>query len=194
MDQTRIKLNVLGITFSQVQAGAYALILQDENGNRRVPIIIGTPEAQAIAIFLEGMVPPRPLTHDLFVSFTQAVKAELIEVFIYKYDDGVFFSRLTFKNDEETFALDSRTSDAISIAIRLNAPIYISENILLQTGITINNPEDFIEDIENINFSSPPSTEATMSLEELQEALNEAISNEDYELASQLRDLIKKQS
>lgn len=187
-----IKLKILGITFSQVQAGAYALVLTEEGGSRRVPIIIGTPEAQSIAITLEGLIPPRPLTHDLFITFAKSLNAELKQVNIYKYEDGVFYSELVFDTKEKTVCIDARTSDAISLAIRTDAPIFITEEIMRDVCVfmTEGNWEEF-EDIEENEKQRKISFE-TMNFEELQISLNEAIINEDYEKASYIRDLINK--
>ena len=186
MNRTRLK--ILGITYSQVQAGAYALILAEEKGNRRIPIIIGTPEAQSIAIFLENLRPPRPLTHDLFISFLQLLNITLKEINIYKYEEGVFHSELIFNNGKKDLFLDSRTSDAIALALRVNAPIYIENNIMKEVAIELdeedinNNPEQSTQkQIVSLNNLSP---------EKLKQLLNEAIVTENYEKASYIRDLI----
>ncbi|MDR1369720.1 MAG: bifunctional nuclease family protein [Dysgonamonadaceae bacterium] len=191
MDEQRVKLTVLGITFSQVQAGAYALILSEEGGNRRVPIIIGTPEAQSIAIFLEGLHPPRPLTHELFLSFSKALNVSMKEIYIYKFEEGVFFSELRFTQGDKTITIDSRTSDAIALAVRSGAPIFTNENIMKEAGIIME--DDFPEELETeIEPRKPQHSYDSMSLEELEKALNEAIGMEDYEKASKIRDLINK--
>ncbi len=187
--ESRIRLNVLGITFSQVQAGAYALVLAEEDGSRRVPIIIGTPEAQSIAIYLEGLHPPRPLTHDLFISFSQKLNVELQEVDIYKFEDGVFYSELVFKQGKNTVRLDSRTSDAIALAIRTSAPIYTTEAIMQEASIILEDgfqePETPLVQKEETDFDS-------MDLSDLEDELSDAIQNEDYERASRIRDEINK--
>ena len=193
MKDLRIKLNVLGITFSQVQAGAYALVLSEENGTRRVPIIIGTPEAQSIAIFLEGLHPPRPLTHDLFISFMEKVNVSLKEIFIYRFVDGVFYSELVFTKGNEMIKIDSRTSDAIALAVRTNAPIYTTKAIMAEAGIIMEEEDmtnDF-EETENISGQRERSPE-NLSEEELKTALKDAVSMEDYEKASKIRDLLNK--
>lgn len=179
----------MGITFSQVQTGAYALILAEEEGSRRIPIIIGTPEAQSIAIFLEGLTPPRPLTHDLFISFAKALKIELHYVNIYKYEEGIFFSELVFHSGKKTIRLDARTSDAIALAIRAKAPIFMNEKIIDDVSFLMvdDNGEEEME-----SFGSQHSSFDSMSSEELQNLLDEAILNEDYEKASRLHNLIKK--
>jgi bifunctional DNase/RNase len=185
VENDKIKLKILGITFSQVQAGAYALILKEEKGQRRLPIIIGTPEAQSIAIFLEALSPPRPLTHDLFISFANALDIQLIAVNIYKYEEGVFFSELLFKNKEKELRIDSRTSDAIALAIRSDASIYITEAIMSEVSIIMDD-DDLLEELES------PDLKKNKSVEELKRNLHEAIIAEDYEKASHLRDLINK--
>jgi bifunctional DNase/RNase len=189
VEDKKVKLKILGITFSQVQAGAYALVLAEENGNRRVPIIIGTPEAQSIAIFLEGLVPPRPLTHDLFINFAKSLDAVLEQVDIYKYEDGVFFSELIFKVGDQTIHIDSRTSDAIALSIRTDAPIFIREEIMKEVSIFMSEESDW-DEVES-DKPRKVSFEA-MNSEELQESLNEAIANEDYEKASHIHDLLNK--
>jgi len=187
----KIKLKIMGITFNQVQAGAYALILAEEKGKRRIPIIIGTPEAQSIAIYLENLRPPRPLTHDLFISFIKLINIALLEVDIYKYEEGIFHSKMIFNDGMKDIFLDSRTSDAIALALRVDAPIYIANRIMKDVAIEI---ED--EDFEDINDNPEQSKKQIISLdnlsrEKLQTLLNEAITTENYEKASYIRDLIK---
>ncbi len=193
MNKNIIKLKILGITFSQVQAGAYALILAEKYGNRRVPIIIGTPEAQSIAIYLEGLNPPRPLTHDLFISFAKAVGIELKQVNIYRYDEGIFYSELLFTDGEKFIRLDSRTSDAIALAIRTNADIFTTEEIMKDVSILMAEDE-MQEEMEQTHKRSKLTSYETMSSEELQKALNEAIANEDYEKASYIRDILNQKT
>jgi bifunctional DNase/RNase len=187
-----IQLKILGITYSQVQAGAYALILTEEGGNRRVPIIIGTPEAQSIAIFLEGLNPPRPLTHDLFITFIRLMNVELRQINIHKYIDGVFYSELIFDADDKTLRIDSRTSDAIALAVRTQAPIFIADEIMKDVSILMAE-DDFWDNPEQPEKKGTTSYES-MNLEELQSNLNEAIANEDYEKASHIRDVINQKS
>jgi bifunctional DNase/RNase len=134
----RVKLKVMGISYSQTQSGAYALILIEENGERRIPIIIGGFEAQAIVIKLENLDPPRPLTHDLFRQFAHEFNISVFEVMIYKLEEGVFFSKLVCNNGEKECTIDSRTSDAVALALRFGCPIFITEEILEKAGITIN--------------------------------------------------------
>ena len=189
MEKTKLKIQ--GITFSQIQAGAYALILAEEQGNRRIPIIIGTPEAQSIAIFLENLHPPRPLTHDLFISFMQLVNITLKEVDIYKYEEGVFHSEMIFNNGMKDIFLDSRTSDAIALALRANAPIYIANDIMKDVAIEIE--EEDINESEH-SAQNQISSLDNLSPEKLQKLLNDAIIAENYEKASYIRDLIKEKN
>ena len=187
MDKTKLKIQ--GITFNQIQAGAYALILAEEKGNRRIPIIIGTPEAQAIALFLEHLSPPRPLTHDLFISFIQAANISLKEVLICKYEEGIFYSKMIFNDGTKDILLDSRTSDAIALALRADAPIYMKNDIIKDVAIEF---EDDLDDYADNDLEQQPLIPLDgLSPEKLQKLLSEAILNENYEKASYLRDLIK---
>ncbi|HBX50282.1 MAG: hypothetical protein A2275_00375 [Bacteroidetes bacterium RIFOXYA12_FULL_35_11] len=199
----RIKLSVLGLSYSQTQSGAYALILADEGSNQRIPIIIGSAEAQAIAIELESLKPPRPLTHDLFVDFSTAFGINLIEVNISKLEEGVFYSDLIFDNGYNKIRIDSRTSDAIALALKFKCPIYTSPEILAKTGIILN----FDKDAEEKQTESAAKTEkqavptsstsvvnsyAEYTLEELEDMIHKFIENEEYEKASLIRDEINK--
>ncbi len=190
----RVRLKVMGISYSQTQSGAYALILIEENGERRIPIIIGGFEAQAIVIKLENLDPPRPLTHDLFKKFADEFNISVIEVMIYKLEEGVFFSKLVCNNGEKEYSIDSRTSDAVALALRFGCPIYITEEILEKAGITIN-PSD--ADIPSANeddniFEPEKSKYGTYSDEELYKIIDEAVKTEDYERAAAVRDEIDK--
>ena len=189
MSYKRVKLKLIGLTFSQVQAGAYALILAENEGVRRFPVMIGTPEAQSIAIFMEGLHPPRPLTHDLFVSLTGILNIELKEIFISKYEDGIFFSELIFDDGIKEIHLDARTSDAIAIAIRAKADIFITEEIMSEVSIEME--EEIIEETENSSRETGLTIDQ-MNLDELQKKLDEAIVMENYEKASYIRDIINK--
>lgn len=132
--EERIRLEVLGLSFSQTQSKACALILEQVGGPYRIPIVIGPAEAQSIAVSMAHMTPPRPLTHDLFVSVSHAFGIQLQEVFIYKFEDGVFFSEMQFSDGERTVVMDARTSDAVAIATRTKAPIYTTRQIIEETG------------------------------------------------------------
>ncbi len=190
----RVKLKVMGISYSQTQSGAYALILTEEKGERRIPIIIGGFEAQAIVIKLENLNPPRPLTHDLFKMFADEFRISVMEVFIYKLEEGVFFSKLICNNGEKEISLDSRTSDAVALALRFGCPIYITEEILDKAGITISptNPDiDSGSSIDSI-FEPGNSKYDTFTDEELYKMIDEAVKTEDYEKAGAIRDEIEK--
>jgi len=193
LNLNKIKLRILGITFNQIQAGAYALVLAEEQGKRRIPIIIGTPEAQSIAISLENLHPPRPLTHDLFISFLQVLNVTLKEIIIYKYEEGVFHSELVFNDGAKDLFLDSRTSDAIALALRANAPIYIANDIMKDVAIELDDEED-TDDGEEQSKRQQPFSLDHLSPEKLQKLLNEAIVSENYEKASYIRDLINEKS
>ncbi len=191
----KIRLNILGLSVSQTQSGAYALVLAEENGERRIPIIIGPVEAQAIAIQLEGLQPPRPLTHDLIKNMALAFDIALLEVTIYKLEEGIFYSELLCEMDGKEIKIDSRTSDAVALALRFKCPIYTSEDILKKAGIVLeiddeNSPVRSYADEDSDEPES--STYSQYSLNELNEMLDEAVRNEDYEKASIIRDELKK--
>ena len=195
-----VRLNIKGISYSQTQSGAYALVLSEEDGERTLPIIIGAFEAQSIAIALEKEIkPPRPLTHDLFKSFADRFNITIKQVIIHKLVDGVFYSSLICECDKVEEIIDARTSDAIALATRFNAPIFTFENILDKAGIILKikdetklakskfKMEDLVTDI--IEESSSFTNE---SLKDLNKQLDQAVTNEDYELAAKLRDEISK--
>ncbi len=197
---SKIKLNVLGISYSQTQTGAYALVLTEEHGERRIPIIIGGFEAQAIAIQLEGLKPPRPLTHDLFLNFAMSFGINIIEVNIYRLEEGVFYSKLICNNGGKDLAIDARTSDAIALALRFKCPIYTTEDILQKSGIVI----DIQERSESKSVKKEPSVEKKktttsevnkykdLDVNSLKELLDEAIKNEEYEKASIIQEEINR--
>jgi len=187
----KVKLSILGISFSQVQAGAYALIFSEENGPRRLPIVIGTPEAQSIAIVMEKINPPRPLSHDLMVSVFSALNVELLEVFIYKFDEGAFFAELTLQQGEDQYKIDSRTSDGVALAIRTNAPIFTTEEIMKNMAIVFD--EESEEKTEMKDFLSNDDKDLSqLTIQTLNTMLEEALSKEDFEAAIHLRDELNK--
>lgn len=190
----KIKLDIVGLSYSQTQSGAYALILGESGGKRRLPIIIGGFEAQAIAIELEKMAPSRPLTHDLFKSMAQTYNIQVKEVVIYNLQEGIFYAKIVCDREGVLSDIDARTSDAIAIAVRFNCPIYTFENILSSAGIfTDDLYDEENEDAEEQTDPTKPANEfASVSTEELSEQLNQAIENEDYEVASRIRDELKK--
>jgi len=193
----KIELKIVGLSYSQTQSGAYALVLSERNGTRRLPIIIGGFEAQSIAIELEKMKPSRPLTHDLFKTFADSFQIKIIEVVIYNLIEGVFYSKLICDKDGEKIEIDARTSDAIAIGIRCGSPVFTYEHILSSAGIQL---EDEIaaeqdEDAEKTEEVKHASNElSALSSEELEALLKEAIGAEDYEKASEIRDEIKKRN
>jgi bifunctional DNase/RNase len=185
-----------------MQSGAYALILAEEKGPRRIPIIVGTMEAQSIAIALEKINPPRPLTHDLFSAFLQSFEIHLREVFIYKFEDGIFFSELLFDNGTRRVRLDSRTSDAIAIALRAQCDIYTTEGIIRECGVVLEDStlfeddedkeeEDLMYDLEPDEIKDEAQLLKWLSLletDEIETRLQEAIENENYEYAKMYKD------
>src|SRR5688572_4067692 len=183
----KIKLDIVGLSYSQTQSGAYALVLGEVSGHRRLPIIIGGFEAQAIAIEIEKMTPSRPLTHDLFKSFAQSYHINVQEVIIYNLIDGIFYAKLICNDGKKTTEIDARTSDAIAIAVRFECPIYTYEFILSSAGIILDN--DVKSDIELVDEPEPESTTVggssneyvKLSTEELKQLLNSAIEEEAYE-------------
>lgn len=198
----KILLEIVGITYSQTTSGSYVLTLCEVAGKRKLPIIIGGFEAQAIAIELEKMVPNRPLTHDLFKSFCESFAVEVTEVIIYKFHEGVFFAKIICKKDKHVTEIDSRTSDAVAIGVRFDCPIYALENVLTEVGNSksLNEEEEETareEMEEQLELDKPFDDfegEGNESIEELQKKLKEAIEHEEYELASLLRDEIAKRT
>jgi bifunctional DNase/RNase len=194
----KVKLEITGIAYSQTQSGSYVLTLLEVAGKRKLPIVIGGFEAQAIAVELEKMVPSRPLTHDLFKSFCKSFGVEVKEILIYKFHEGVFYSKLICEKDGQQSEIDSRTSDAIAIGVRFNAPIFTLGKILDEVGGAENANDDSFdfdeEDEDDHTFSAEGNEWKDVNLEELSKQLAEAIENEDYELASKIRDEIKQRS
>jgi hypothetical protein len=188
----KIKLNIVGLSYSQTQTGAYALVLGEEEGKRRVPIIIGGFEAQAIAIELENMKPGRPLTHDLFKSLCENFDIDIEEVIIYNLVEGIFYSKLVCVQGDKKVEIDARTSDAVALALKFNAPIYTYEFILSSAGIILEEKEENGPEELHVEESVTQKPETELSIEELQQKLQEAIENENYEEASRLRDEINK--
>ncbi len=192
MSNKKVKLNILGLSYSQTQSGAYALVLAEEEGERRIPIIIGGVEAQSIAIKLEGLEPPRPLTHDLFLNFSKSFEIEIQEVVIYKLEEGIFYSELVCKRGDEILHIDSRTSDAVALALRFECPIYTYEDIIQKAGIVLDFENKEEQPVKKTSTTKPVSTEKykEKSTDELKRLLQEAIEGEDYERASEIRDEI----
>jgi bifunctional DNase/RNase len=192
----KIKLDIVGLSYSQTQSGAYALVLGESGGKRRLPIIIGGFEAQAIAIELESMAPTRPLTHDLFKNFADQFEIVIKEVVIYNLVEGIFYSKLICEQNGNKIDIDARTSDAIALGVRFKCPVYTFETILSSAGI-------LLDDDQELEVTTSPLAEVKeektvgfgdLSDEELEKQLEEAIAQEDYELASRVRDEINKRN
>ena len=196
----KIKLDIAGLSYSQTQSGSYVLTLSEAAGKRKLPIVIGGFEAQAIAVELEKMIPNRPLTHDLIKSFCITYDVIIKEVLIYKFVEGVFYSKLICEKDGAISEIDSRTSDAIAVGVRFNSPIFTLSNVLEDAGITSDQEDDFESDalfeegVEAIEDDQQISSMVNDTLQDLEKQLEEALENENYELASKLRDEIKKRS
>ena len=202
-----VRLNIKGISYSQTQSGAYALILSEVDGKRKLPIVIGAFEAQSIAIALEKEIePPRPLTHDLFKNFSDRFDIVVKQVVIHKLVDGVFYASLICERDKIEEVIDARTSDAIALALRFSAPIFTYKNILEKAGIILkNDPEEGDNDssleagllFEDLEFETEAKNEKkevyqNKSIDQLDELLTKAVVNEDYETAAKIRDEISK--
>lgn len=197
MEYDKVKLRVQGLTNSQIQSGAYAMVLAEE-GVRRLPVIVGMFEAQSIALALEGINPPRPLTHDLFLSYTKATGYRIQEVFIHKFDDGVFFSDIILTNGDAIIKIDSRTSDAIAIALRTSCNIFTTEAIMKKCGIIIDErsrddndkellPEELTtDDLQDITKLREHLR--TLKKLEIEERMAKAVAIEDYEFAKIYKD------
>ena len=189
MNEDKVRLKVLGITYSQVQQGAYALVLEQLCGPYRIPVVVGVSEAQSIAVRLENIVPPRPMPHDIMVSMSHGFGISLDEVFIYKFDDGVFLSELRFSNDDRSIAIDSRTSDAIALSLRTGAPIYTTREILEQTGFII--PDEEIKKDEKTGEEEPAEIRLDkLAVVELEKMLAGCVEREEYERAAEIKAVI----
>ncbi len=197
----KIRLEILGLSSSQSQSGSFALVLGEVNGNRRLPIIIGMFEAQAIAIEIERITPNRPMTHDLFKSFAHNFKFDVNEVLISDLKEGVFFAKLICNNGEQTVEIDSRPSDAIAIGIRFGVPIFTYEAVLSEAGIVLTDEvgdqgKGVLEESEEKVGSGPSGNEELkdFSTDKLQDLLKDAINKEDYERAAKIRDEMNKRN
>jgi len=199
----KIELKILGLSSSQSQSGSFALVLGEKDGKRRLPIIIGMFEAQAIAIEIENIIPNRPMTHDLFKNFAEVFKFNIVEIVISHLKEGVFFAKIVCESNDGTYEIDSRPSDAIAIGLRFDAPIYTHENILSEAGIELSESDEkqvqspVLEDEKK----SPQSTEENpleglkdFSVDKLKKMLEDAIEKEDYETAATIRDEINKRN
>jgi bifunctional DNase/RNase len=189
----KIELEIVALSHSITQSNSYAVILGEVNGLRRLPIVIGGFEAQAIAVALENMHPSRPLTHDLMKNFMTAFNLQLQEVYICDLQEGIFYSKLVCYNSNDTIEIDSRTSDALALAVRFGCPVYVYEHILDQAGLT-NEKADKIDMPATITKTSERSDLAKLSLAELNQLLSEVLEQEDYIRAIDIRDEINKRN
>lgn len=196
--EDRIQLRVMGISYSQTQSGAYALILAQAGGQVRIPVVIGASEAQSIAMRMEGITPPRPLTHDLMANMTRAFGIALKEVFIYKFEDGVFSSEMKFIDMDREVTLDSRTSDAIALAMRVGAPIFTTREIMEETGFVLEETSEGVIGSSDKNETAGVSQSPRMpdaeefSIEQLEATLSQLIEREEYEEASRISEILKR--
>jgi uncharacterized protein len=191
---SKIEMEILGISYHQTQAGAYALILAEKEGKRRIPIMIGGSEAQSIAIQLEDLKPLRPLTHDLLVSVASSFGISVEEICIVKFEEGIFYSEITCERGDKKIILDSRTSDAVALALRFKCPIYAKEDVVRKAGIILEEDNKTNPNQTTKVSSTPPPQKTkftTMTIAKLNELLEKAVADEDYELASKIRDEIK---
>jgi len=196
----KIELEIIALSHSVTQSHSFAVVLGEVGGTRRLPIVIGGFEAQAIAVALDNMKPSRPLTHDLIKTVCDTFEIELEHVFITKLLDGVFYSNLICRKGNDTFEVDSRTSDALALAVRFDCPIYVEETILEEAGVeadpnsetSIGAPPGEKEPSALANPKTPPANYSEMSSTDLQAQLKHAIDNEDYELAARIRDELNK--
>ncbi len=209
MSLKKIKLEILGLSSSQSQTGSFALVLGETEGNRRLPIIIGMFEAQAIAIEIEKIVPNRPMTHDLFKAFANSFHFHVEEIIISDLKEGVFFAKIVCSDGLKKSEVDARPSDAIAVGLRFDSPIYTYENILAEAGIVLTDEEDEEEKEKEREKAEPPAEKKvkvkkesskkgddykSYSVEKLNELLKDAIEKEDYERAAKLRDELGKRN
>ena len=195
MKMKKVRLEIVGLSYSQTQSGAYALVLGESAGSRRLPIIIGGFEAQAIAIELEKMKPTRPLTHDLFKSFAETFNVNVIEILIYNLVEGIFYAKLVCFTDHDTIEIDSRTSDALALAVRFGCPIYTYEHILENAGILMDEGGVSKQKIEAVGVEQPFEEQddiTKLDLIALEQLLQEVLESEDYIRAIAIRDEINK--
>ncbi len=191
----KVRVEIIGMTYSESSTGAYVLILGDKNSRRRLPIVIGSSEAQAIAIGIERQPNSRPLTHDLLLKFAKTFNVSILEVVINRFRDGVFYAMLVCQQGNDIITIDARPSDAIAIAVRLGCEIYAYESVMQEAGIIMDDMEDETpEQNHNINKVQDEPDLELLTLGELEDLLQEAIDNEDYQKAAEIRDEIKGRS
>lgn len=188
----KIELNIVGLSYSQAQSNSYALVLGETNGKRRLPIVIGHYEAQAIALELEKMKPSRPLTHDLFYNFAKTFGINVVEVQITKFHEGIFYATLVCDNGISIHEIDSRTSDAVALSIRFHCPIFTTEEIMSQAGILFEEEEPSADSLDSASDDEIYSDFRNLTITELEDELQKAVDAEDYEKASLIRDEIRR--
>jgi len=191
----KIELRVMAINRSVTQTANYALILGEKNGPRRLPVIIGSAEAQAIAIAIEGMVGPRPMTHDLFKNTLETLRTELREIIITDLREGIFFARLVLDRDGEIIEVDSRTSDALALATRFDCPIYTYNDILESAGIVLEGEDDYEDDdreLETVGDGGSAQNLSRMNIQDLNTHLEQMLDEENYEEAAKIRDELQR--
>ncbi len=184
-------MEILGLSTSPSSGGAYALILSERNGNRRLPIIIGSFEAQAIALELENIKPPRPMTHDLLKNMVLSFDSEVDHIYVNQLSEGTFYAQIIFRKNGSQVELDARPSDAIALAVRFGSDIYVDEDVLKDAGISTEPSAETLEEALKADAEAPVRKELS-KLEQLNEDLNKAIEAEDYEKAAKIRDTIQK--
>lgn len=193
----KIRLEILGLTASRSQTGSFALVLGESYGNRRIPIVIGTCEAQAIAMEMEKIASSRPMTHDLFKSFTRSFNIEIHEINIFDLKEGIFFAKIvcSLGDGSNKQNIDARPSDAIAIGLRHNVPIYASQRVMDEAGIKLDDEESAADEKETEPATPPkPESLSSYSTSELKTMLDEAINQEEYERAAKIRDEISRRS
>ena len=189
--ENKVKLKIVGISYSQIRSAAYASILAEENGQYHIPIVIGASEAQSIAIKMEKINMPRPLTHDLITNISQAFGIKLTEIFIYKFEDGIFYSELTFNGGDRQIVIDARTSDAVALAIRTKAPIFTTREIIDETGFIMEVTGENSYSLEKDTKHDNEIKLENLAIEELERMLNKHIDLEEYEQAAHISKIIK---
>jgi len=184
---SRVKISIQGLISSKTTIRTFALLLGEETGTRRVTIIIGPMEAESIALQLQGIKPPRPLTHDLLINTLSAFNIQLLEVNIHRFENGIFYSELLLLGNEKTMTVDARTSDAIALSVRIGCPIFMDKVIFDEFAIEM---EEISSEIKEGEEEKQPESEEEITLEDLQEQLKQAVAKEQYEEAARLRDII----
>lgn len=187
----KIRLEITGIAYSQTQSGSYVLTLSESSGKRKLPIVIGGFEAQSIAVELEKMVPNRPLTHDLIKMLCTSYSIAVKEILIYKFFEGVFYAKIICEKEGSLTEIDSRTSDAIAVGVRFNAPIFALAEVIDEAGGVDDGSEDFDDEVDLTDNEESTNEMQHLNEDELQNMLSDAVENEDYELASKIRDALK---